>query len=556
MTNSSFYLVLILSTSDKKKANFKQFKNRIKEAVDCVKDAKETILCISHIDADGLTSAGIIGRALHRENILYQIRGVRQLELPIIGEIAKMKNARTIIFSDLGAGQIEGINKYLADRDIIILDHHPVITEPASESILNVTPFDFGYDGVNEVSGAGVAYFFAEELDPINIDSSAIAIVGALGDRQDQGKKNSLISLNRKIVEDGIKAGVLEEKLDIRLFGRETRPIHQALEYTTDPFLPGLTGNGDMCNRFMRDTGIPQQKGKEWRSIQDLSKDERVKLVEALIKYGLKHGMSAKESQNILGNVYILTQEEPGTLLRDAREFGSLLNSCGRLGATGVAIGICMGERRFLVDEAEEIMRDYRRKISNYLQLIYDTNEYLKEYANIVVFDGRDVVDDTIIGTVISIAISSKKFLEKKKPLIGLANSEDGTVKVSSRGSAPLIQKGLHLGDALREAVESIGSSAEGGGHNIAAGARIPQGTEAIFIEALNTAVEKQLIPEQKKTEQKTDSKQSKKTSKSSKSSSSTKKTSKSKTNSKKKSAKTKPAAPKKSSAKKTSTKK
>ena len=47
----------------------------------------------------------------------------------------------------------------------------------------------------------------------------------------------------------------------------------------------------------------------------------------------------------------------------------------------------------------------------------------------------------------------------------------------------------------MREAVESIGSEAEGGGNNIAAGARVPQGTEMLLIENLNAALEKQLHP-------------------------------------------------------------
>jgi hypothetical protein len=55
-----------------------------------------------------------------------------------------------------------------------------------------------------------------------------------------------------------------------------------------------------------------------------------------------------------------------------------------------------------------------------------------------------------------------------------------------------LVEKGLDLGLALREAVETISSEAEGGGHNIAAGARIPQGTEKILIENLNIAIDKQ----------------------------------------------------------------
>ncbi|MCK5183708.1 MAG: hypothetical protein KAQ95_05330 [Candidatus Heimdallarchaeota archaeon] len=116
-----------------------------------------------------------------------------------------------------------------------------------------------------------------------------------------------------------------------------------------------------------------------------------------------------------------------------------------------------------------------------------------------ILFDGRNIIDDTMIGTVTSIAISSKRFIDKNKPLVGIAISEDGTVKISSRGTTKLIKQGLDLGLGLREAVESIGSEAEGGGHNIAAGARVPQGTEMLLIENLNAVLEKQLHPKEEK---------------------------------------------------------
>ncbi|MHA1243353.1 MAG: DHHA1 domain-containing protein [Candidatus Heimdallarchaeota archaeon] len=477
------------------KADYKGFQAKIKETVDFVRDSKGAFLCISHIDADGLSAAGIIGKALHREGINYHVRSVRQLELPIISEISMMKGFDNIIFSDLGGGQMEGINKYLSNKNIVILDHHPTLIAPATEKIINISPFDFGFDGSNQVSGAGISYFIAKQFDKANIDSSPIAIVGALADRQDKGKKNSLIELNKKIVQDGVKADILEEKLDIRLFGRETRPIYQALEYTTDPFLPGLTGDGDMCIRFMRDTGIAQQKGDQWRTIDNLTEDERKNFVQQIIQFSLAQGGSVEDAQGILGYVYTLKNEQKGTLLRDAREFGSLLNSCGRLGATGVAIGICMGERKFLLQEAGAIMTEYRKKIASFLTIIGKESEHIKEYSNITVFDGRGVIDDTMIGTITSIAISTRKFSVKGKPLMGMASSEDGTVKVSCRGTAKLIQIGLDLGLALREAVKAIGSEAEGGGHNIAAGARIPKGTEKLLIEALNEAIEKQIHP-------------------------------------------------------------
>ena len=88
------------------------------------------------------------------------------------------------------------------------------------------------------VSAAGVCYFVARELSGQNKDLSALAVVGALGDMQDKNEKRAFVGLNDLLVEDGVSSGSLKVDSDLVLYGRETRPIHRALAYTTAPYLP------------------------------------------------------------------------------------------------------------------------------------------------------------------------------------------------------------------------------------------------------------------------------------------------------------------------------
>src|SRR5437867_2464918 len=90
--------------------------------------------------------------------------------------------------------------------------------------------------------GAGCAYAVAKALSPKNTDLAAIAVVGAVGDIQDQEFRR-LSGYNRTILADGIAAGVLEAGIDLRLFGRETRPAYKMLQYATDPWIPRVSGN-------------------------------------------------------------------------------------------------------------------------------------------------------------------------------------------------------------------------------------------------------------------------------------------------------------------------
>jgi len=52
-----------------------------------------------------------------------------------------------------------------------------------------------------------------------------------------------IVSLGWKVtIKEGIAKGVLQAKIDIQFFGRETRPVYKMLQYANDPIIPGITG--------------------------------------------------------------------------------------------------------------------------------------------------------------------------------------------------------------------------------------------------------------------------------------------------------------------------
>ncbi len=443
----------------------------------------------SHLDADGLSAAGIIGKALVREGANFQIRIIRQLEKEFVLDL-KNESSKYLIFSDLGAGQLDLLKEHLIEKEIIILDHHKPV-DPDYENLIHLNPHHFEIDGTDQVSGAGVAYFCMKALNPKNTDLAPLAIVGAIGDRQDKGEFNSLIGLNRDIIKDAEDTGFISEIKDLKIFGRETRPIHLALKYNTEPFFPGISGDEDGCLRFLISIKIPIKKGTEFRTISELSDDEKRTLVSELIKYGISNGISKEEAQAIIGITYVLLKEKKGSYLRDVNEFSSLLNSCGRLEKSGLGVAICMGDREIALSEAEENLSLYRRKIAEQLSW-FEEKKPVNERDFIYSFHGGDLIDENMIGTITSITASSS-MIEGNKPLIGLAFSDNNMSKISARGNPKLIKKGLDLGIAIREALEELNIETEGGGHNIAAGARIPTKLEEEFLNVLNEKVKSQL---------------------------------------------------------------
>jgi RecJ-like exonuclease len=471
---------------------FLELNENSKKVSERILEAREKNLffrVISHLDADGIAAASIISSLLFRLGANFHLRIIQQLREENLHEIKESKES-VFVFTDLGSGQIGIIEKNLPTDSVIIIDHHPPEKET---SILQANPHLCGIDGATEISGSGVSYLVAKNIDESNMDFASLAVVGALGDRQDKGEQHRLSETNSEIVKDGVNKGILEETTGIRLFGRETRPIAMALEYTTDPFIPGLSGNHGACLKFLTENvKIPLKTNGNWRTISDLSQDEKTKLVSELIQYMLGPGeMTPEEAQSIVGVIYILPKEEKQTPLRDAREYSSLLNACGRMRKPGLGVAICLGDRSEALQEVESVTTDYREKLAGYMGWLTKPGtvtqaEYLQS------FHGGKTIDDRIIGTIASIAISSG-IIPQDKPVFAFAESGDGSVKVSARATDYQVQQGVDLGAALRIAVKEISSEATAGGHNIAAGAHIPIGTESKLLEVLNKLIKSQL---------------------------------------------------------------
>jgi len=140
-------------------------------------------------------------------------------------------------------------------------------------------------------------------------------VIGALGDAQDKNSKRELIGLNEIIMVDAINANYLKVDRDLTFFGRETRPIHKALEYCSDPFIPGVSGSESGAIQFLQQLGIDPKIGNSWKKINDLTDEERQKLVAGTIM----RRVSEKKPEDVLGTIYTLSAEKLGTPTKDVR---------------------------------------------------------------------------------------------------------------------------------------------------------------------------------------------------------------------------------------------
>ena len=338
-----------------------------------------------------------------------------------------------------------------------------------------------------EISGAGLTFLVARAMDPENVDLSALAIVGAVGDLQDSANCR-LVGLNRDILGDGIEHGVVETDTDVRYFGRETRPLHKLLQYSSDPIVPMVSGSEEGALEFLMGSGIELKEGDSFRSWIHLARDEKRTIVSGMVRLALTMGLDPADIRRMTGEVYMLPQNELGTPLHDAKEFATMLNACGKNLHPEVGFQVCRGDREEYLQRAYALLQGHRRNLANYIQLV-ERDLGITQSDVLQYFDAGTEIPENLVGIVAGMVLNSGGS-DLAKVMVGLARAENG-YKISARTTRMMVNRGVDLAEALRYASGQVGG--EGGGHNIAAGAFIPEEKVREFLSIFEERLKEQI---------------------------------------------------------------
>ena len=462
--------------SDRLTDALKHFCEKLRTSV----EGGNEVSIITHLDADGITAGSIMAMALRRMGARYSVRAVSDMNSSVV-ENMKAEGRDFYVITDLGGGWASNLRKAL-DNKWVIIDHHEITEEEIltddEAQILN--PWKFGIDGGKEVSAGGMAYMVASTLDLKNRDLSAIAVVSAVADRQDQGDKRSFFGLNAEILKTAQSLGLVSVDIDIILTGRETRPPHEALAYTLFHYIDGLTWNSEACYVLLKNAGIKlKDNGGRWRVLAEFSQEEKSAIVEAVAKFvgSSDKRLSEMLLDDLIGYVYTLAKEDKRSLLRDAREFSTMLNACGRIGRAGVGIALCMGDRNTALSTGEEIMTTYKMTLRNNISTIFSEKWRLADDGKTTFVNGDGILEEAMLGGVSSLLSRSPSFWGRV--LFVRTLTKDGTYKFSSRKCLHCKSQ-ANLGVIMRQCSKALNGA--GGGHSAAAGCSIPSSALEDFI--------------------------------------------------------------------------
>ncbi len=472
----------------------RKFETLIQEslrAAEFIESAKQ-IRVISHYDADGITSAAIVVRALEREGKPFHLTVVKQLSEEIVRQLSS-ERGDLVLLTDTGAGFLNEIqaNLLASGKRVVILDHHQTqgeISEENAGRIVHVNPVIFGIE--EDISGSGVTYLCMRALNPENRDLSELAIIGAIGDSQTGsiGPHWGLMGLNREILKDAEITKKIKVMKGLRLWGRYTRPIHKALQFSVDPFIPEVSGSETGAIHFLQEAGIETKRPDgSWRTLSELSHDETRKLSSGIIKERIMSGSDNPDW--IFGDVYELIDKDED--FRDANEFATMLNGCGKMDQSYAGIAICLNNIGYYPD-VRKILESYRREIGRGVDWIRKNRDIIRatEHADYILAGSR--ISEHIISNVVSIINKSCLLPDDcHKPVFAFADTDDGRIKVSARMDDSLAEKGLNLKEILETVTRTTGG--EGGGHIAAGGATIPKEGLERFIEMSGTMIREAL---------------------------------------------------------------
>lgn len=444
-----------------------------------------TVMIISHIDADGITAGAIATATTQRLGLEYETVFEKKITDDVI-DMVNSSDKDVVWMCDLGSGYLSEFSR----SDIIVTDHH--IPDPKwrrKQTVLDnftqihhLNPHCYGMDGSFEVCGAGMTYLLSKTVDPSNIDLALLAVVGAVGDFQDSNESR-LVSLNRTIARDAQANGDLVPEDDLRLFGRETRPLVQYFQFSSDPSIPGLSDDHLGCTSFLDRLDIPLKDKNRWRVWNDLAPDEKERVTDAILEM-----VDFDQRDRVFGEMYTFPNMPAGTGLRDAKEYATVLNSCGRYDDAETGLRICLGETDALAT-AEKNRAEHRRHISSAISYIKE-NHLMRERKFIQYFDAGSEIRETVVGIVAGMLLNSPE-CNPNLPIIAFVDADDGT-KVSSRANRALVDRGLNLSEIMKTASGVVGGF--GGGHSVAAGATIPPEKKEEFLDIVEDLVASQIV--------------------------------------------------------------
>jgi nanoRNase/pAp phosphatase (c-di-AMP/oligoRNAs hydrolase) len=441
-----------------KKPDRAKFLEDFNHAVDEFSDhSYSRVINISHNDADGISSLHIIQNLLYKLNLDYDYfiyNRSLSWENYLNGILSKRQSEKTaFIFTDLGSNLAELIPIIRSRKEhFYILDHHEIENviekDELPENLFLVNPTIHGFDGLEHISGATLAYMFAKQIKHSVMKQGWLTVIGIAGDSLKTMDK--LQSFNREIYEELIDEDLIEDKEGLTLFGNMHDSVKNGLKYSILPFIKNFGGESD-------------QQIKSF--LQTIQIDPKTKLVD----------LNAKEIETIQkkANVdsfghYALLPQKLG-LLRFAFEHALLINI---LCFKNISAALSVIQLKTITRYANDLYTEYINNLVHNLKTI-SNNPPSHETEKAIFMEVKGKIPPSNWSDTASFSAVNELFNPGKILFLGGLEKKSGTIKLSIRCSRKYLVNNEDNGvnSVISRIKKELGGV--GGGHKLAGGIRL-----------------------------------------------------------------------------------
>ena len=438
-----------------------KFLEALNNAVDIFTDNSKNlynnIIAISHNDADGISSLEIIQNLLHKIRLSYDYfiynRSVSWANY-LSGILSKTQSQkRAFIFTDIGSNLAELIPIISKRKEhFYILDHHEVEDgidfDDLPENLFFVNPTIYGYDGLDHIAGATLAFMFAKKIQPSIMKQGWLTVIGIAGDSLKSMDK--LQSFNKEVYQEIIDEDLIEDNEGLILFGSMHDSVKNGLKNSILPFVTGFGGEND-------------NKVKNFLNSIEINPNKRV------IDLDLAEIQKILNQTKLNTGHYALLPQKQG-LLKFAFEHALLLNI---LSFKNISAALSMIQQRSITRYAKNIYSEYIVNLTRNMRSISSEIPHFETKKAIFINAGDGKIPPSNWSDTASFSTVNELFDPNKMLFLGGLEKKTQMIKLSIRCSRKYLENNNNFGvnKIISRIKESLGGS--GGGHKLAGGIRL-----------------------------------------------------------------------------------
>ncbi|MHA1726070.1 MAG: hypothetical protein ACTSXH_14755 [Promethearchaeota archaeon] len=420
----------------------------------------KNVILISHNDADGISCLHLLQNLLFKRHLEFDsfiynrsVSWADYLKGILPKKDSKKARETTLFLTDIGSNleELLPIIEETKHEHYFILDHHEVEsydkTRAYPENLHFLNPTLYGFDGLDHVAGATLAYLFARKVDPSIITQGWLSVIGIAGDSLRPMDK--LESFNKEVYEELVNEKIVEDKEGLILFGAMHESIKNGLKYSILPFIRGLGGEEDAkIKKFLRNLNIDPNK-----KVVNLSDAEIEKIQQEIGLENRGH--------------YCLLPKKSG-LLSFAFEHALLLNI---LCFKNIHHALSITRQKSPSRQAKSLYQEYISNLSHNLKEVLNLPKTETEKA--IFIEVGDTLPPSNWSDTTSFC-SVNELLDPYKILfLGGEEKKNHMIKLSIRCSRKYLEKnnGVGVNQIITRIKKELGGI--GGGHKLAGGIRL-----------------------------------------------------------------------------------